>query len=211
MGAILKFDVRQMSRRIVTVLLAWLVLNVLVLALFVRPRVREFVTLQEESRPRLEALAKRQAEVEAEETFVEQLRQAETDLATLREQWLGDRRRRMVPIQLELARLAAQFGINLERVQYQNSELPNEGLERFAMVVPLEAGYGNLRKFLQAVENSDKFLVVERVALGQGREGGALLQLNITLATYFDAPHLPRERTRRPQPQAANDEGPGRT
>lgn len=190
MATLFKLDIRQMGRRIVTVLLVWLVVNVVVLAVFVRPRVQEFRTLQDESRPRLEALAQRQKEVEAEETFVEQLRQAETDLATLREEWLGDRRRRMVPIQLELARLAAQFNVNLERVQYENSELPAEGLERFAMVVPLEAGYGNLRKFLQAVENSDKFLVVERVALGQGKEGGALLQLNITLATYFDAPHL---------------------
>jgi Tfp pilus assembly protein PilO len=56
------------------------------------------------------------------------------------------------------------------------------------MVVPLEGGYANLRKFLQAVESSSKFLVIEQVALAQGHEGGAILQLNIALATYFDDP-----------------------
>lgn len=207
MAGVLKFDIRQMGRRIVTALLAWLVLNIVFLALFVRPRVREFRTLEEESRPRLEALAQRQQEVEEEEAFVEGLRQAETDLATLRHTVLGDRRSQMVPIQLELARLASQFNINLERVQYQNSDLVEEGLERMAMVVPLEAGYGNLRKFIQAVEGSEKFLVIERVALGQGKEGGSLLQLNITLATYFDAPRLRKkqenEDRRQPRRQRA--------
>ena len=70
------------------------------------------------------------------------------------------------------------------------------------MTVPLEGGYANLRRFLQAVEVSDKFLVVERVALGEGKRGGAMLQLSITLATYFDAPERykrgkERERRRR--------------
>jgi hypothetical protein len=56
------------------------------------------------------------------------------------------------------------------------------------MVLPLEGGYASLRGLLEAVERSDKFLVVERVTIGQGRDGGVLLQLNVTLATYFDAP-----------------------
>ena len=66
------------------------------------------------------------------------------------------------------------------------------------ITVPLEGGYSALRRFLQAVEHSSKFLLVERVALGKGKEGGVLLQLNITLATYFNAPE---ERLRKkPQP-----------
>ena len=39
-----------------------------------------------------------------------------------------------------------------------------------------------------SVENSEKFLVVERVALGEGKRGGVMLQLSISLATYFEAP-----------------------
>jgi len=56
------------------------------------------------------------------------------------------------------------------------------------MTVPLEGGYPNLRKFLQAVEHSDQFFVVERVSLARGKAGGKLLSLNIILATYFTAP-----------------------
>ena len=59
------------------------------------------------------------------------------------------------------------------------------------MIVPLQGGYAALRQFLNAVEESDKFLLVERVVLAQGQDGGVLLQLNITLTTYFDAPPAP--------------------
>ena len=51
-----------------------------------------------------------------------------------------------------------------------------------------DRNYANLRKFLQAVEESDKFLVVERVSLAKGKEGGSSLSLSISLATYFTAP-----------------------
>jgi Tfp pilus assembly protein PilO len=185
-----KFDIRQAGRPILTVLAVWLVLNIAFMLFLVRPKVREYANLERDSQPRIEALRERQAEVEGSEAFLSALQQAEADLSELRSGVLGTRGRQMVPIQLELDRLARQFSIDPDRIQYQNSNLIDEGLERFAMVVPLEAAYGNLRRFMQAVETSSKFLVIEKVSLGQSKEGGVILQLNITLATYFDAPHL---------------------
>ena len=41
---------------------------------------------------------------------------------------------------------------------------------------------------VQAVEESDKFLLVERVGLTKGKQGGRMLDLSISLATYFNAP-----------------------
>ncbi len=69
----------------------------------------------------------------------------------------------------------------------KNEILREEGLDRFAMVVPLQGGYASLRKFLQAVEASEKFLVVESVALDGLARGGTstTLNLNITVASYF--------------------------
>jgi Tfp pilus assembly protein PilO len=203
-----RFDIRQVSRKLVLACLVWLVLDVAWLGLVVRPRVYEYRRLDDQSHARIEALAARKAEVEARESFLNALRQAEQDLRELRTEWLGTRARQMVPVQLELSKLAQQFNIDLEQVQYQNSELEREALERFAMVVPLEGGYGNLRRFIQAVERSNKFLVIERVALGQTPEGGVLLQMNITLATYFDAPYLLR-RLQQESPRRERGERPG--
>jgi hypothetical protein len=189
-GSLRRFDVRQAGRPILALLAGWLVLNLAFMVFFARPKVRELAKLQQDSEPRIEALRKRQAEVEASEAFLAALRQAEADLSSLRTDVLSTRKRNLVPVQLELENIARQFNIDMDRVQYQNSQLIEEGLERFAMVVPLEAAYGSLRKFMQAVETSGKFLVIEKVSLGQSKEGGVMLQLNITLATYFDAPHL---------------------
>jgi Tfp pilus assembly protein PilO len=72
-------------------------------------------------------------------------------------------------------------------VQYENEQLDNGALERFAIVVPLAGGYAALRKFIQSVESSDSFLVIERVALDAGKSSD-VLELKITLATYFIAP-----------------------
>ena len=114
--------------------------------------------------------------------------QAELDLRRLRQEVLARREDRMIEVQLELKKLADQFSIDLDSVTFDNELLHDEELDKLVMVVPLEGGYANLRRFLQAVESSDKFLVVERVALGEGKHGGVMLQLSISLATYFDGP-----------------------
>jgi Tfp pilus assembly protein PilO len=196
----LRFDVRQAGKQILLVLVLLLVANVAFLTIFVRPRIRSFRSLREDSQPRLLAVQKRQKEVEGQEKFLATLEKSRKDLERFRSDVLSTRQKNMIEVQYELARLARQFNINMERVQYENEALEDESLERMAMVVPLAGGYSNLRKFVQAVEQSQKFLVLERVALETGQEGGVLLQLNITLATYFDSPEMRQaaESMRRP-------------
>jgi Tfp pilus assembly protein PilO len=184
------FDIRQSGRVILTVLLAVLALNIGFYAFLVRPMIRDFMDLETQNKPRLEELEARKTVVEGKEAFVEALDKATDDLTTLREEVLSTRQRRLVVVQLEVADLARRFDINLKRVQYDHNLLEDEGLDRMVMVVPLKGGYANLRQFIRAVEDSDEFLVIERIALDREKQGGVLLQLNITLATYFDAPGL---------------------
>ena len=194
MASKFRIDVRQASRDLLIVFGSVLVANALFYLLLVRPRTEEYRELTSENAPRLQALERREEGVRQQEEYLDALTLAETDLDRLRKDVLATRDLRMISVQAELARLADQFSINLDQVRYQNEALEDEGLERFAMVVPLEGGYANLRKFIQAVETSDRFLVIERVALAEGAEGGVLLQLNITLATYFDLPGARKER-----------------
>jgi len=198
----IRFDIRQAGKQVMLALAAVLAANLLFGALFVRPRIRAFEALNEDSLPRRQELQKRTKEVEAQEKYLAALEQSTKDLATLRSDILSTRQKRMIEVQYELARLARQFNINMERVQYENEALEDEALERMAMVVPLAGGYSSLRRFVQAVEQSDKFLVLERVALEQGQEGGAMLQLNLTLATYFDSPEMRAADEARKPPKA---------
>ena len=119
----------------------------------------------------------------------------------IREEVLSTKKQRMIAVQAELAQLCQQFHIDIESVDYDHDLLVREELDVLRMVVPLQGGYTVLRQFLQAVESSPNFLLIERVALGQGKDGGVQLQLSITLTTYFDPPdHLLQKSRPSPRP-----------
>ncbi len=182
-----RLDIRRGGRRIVMLLAALAALNVVFYVGLVEPKVREYQSLTEAREP-LGKLSERQKQVETHEAFRQAVEQAESDLRDLREGILSTRNQRLVEVEEELERLCREFGIDLNSVGFDNDLMLDEELDRFVMNVPLEGNYASLRKFLQAVEKSDEFLVVERVSLARGKEGGRTLSLSINLATYFVAP-----------------------
>lgn len=182
-----RFDIREASGRIALVLGALLVANAAVSVLLVRPKVVQYRQLTDESSPQLQVVKTREKQVEAKEAYVASMNKARDDMKRLAVDVLSTRQRRMIDVQLEVAKLVREFGIAFDRVQYENEILDNGAIERFGTVVPLNGGYTSLRKFIQAVESSGNFLVIERVVLGAGRSAD-VIELNITLATYFIAP-----------------------
>lgn len=182
------FDIRQHGRRVLAVLVVLVLVNVVVGLVVVQPKVREFRDLRDQYEPRRQEMQEFRVAVEARESYLARLDQAERDLAELYDEVLSTKERRMVIAQLEIAQLVRQFGVSADEYDYDNETLVDEGLDYMGMDIPLEGGYTNLRKFIEAVEESEKFLVIESVSLDQARDGGSLLQLNIRLATYFDAP-----------------------
>ena len=183
-----KFDIRQAGPRILIVLLVLAALNVGFYLLLTRPKMREYSGLAVGSQPQLTRLDERRNEVESQERYLEALRKAQQDLRRLRDEVLSTRELRMVEVQTELTELCGRFSIDIHSVTFDNDLLDQENLDKLIMVVPLQGNYANLRRFLQAVESSDKFLLVEQVALAEAKLGGVMLELNVTLATYFDSP-----------------------
>jgi len=162
-------------------------LNAVFFLLFVQPTMSSFRGLEDEQAP-YQKFNERREVVEKHEAFLAALQRAEQDLQSLQGEILSTRDERLVEVHAELAALCDRFGISLDAVSYDNELLLDEELDRHVMNVPLEGNYQNLRKFLQAVETSDKFLVVERVSLVTGKEGGVGLSLTVHLVTYFTAP-----------------------
>ena len=182
-----RLDIRQAGQRILIGLGAVALLNAGFYLALTQPAVKEYVLLSKEDEPFKQVTDRRQI-VEGHEEFLGAVQQAQQDLKSLSDEILSTRNKRLVDVQEELSRLCNRFGIPLDSVSSDSDLLLDEGLDRFSMNVPLEGNYQNLRKFLQAVEESDKFLVVERVSLAKGKEGGRGLSLNIGLVTYFTAP-----------------------
>ena len=103
---------------------------------------------------------------------------------------LGTKDVRMIRIQREVRAIATSLGMDPETIAYQPELLDKVGLIRFSVNVPLSGDYRNLRQFINKIEKSENFLIVDSVTLGGSKDGGALLDLNIHLSTFFDAPEV---------------------
>lgn len=182
-----RFDIREASVKIFVILGVLLLANAAIAVLVVRPKALRYRELTDLSSPQRQAVAKRETEVNQKEAYRAALEKARDDMKHLAADVLSTRQRRMIGVQLEVTTMARKFGIASDRVQYENPSEDKDALERFAIVVPLTGGYSSLRKFIQAVESSDNFLVIERVALGTGKSSDQV-ELHITLATYFISP-----------------------
>ena len=184
-----RFDIRDASGKIFLVLAALLAVNVVVSVLYVRPKVVRYRQLTDQTSPQRQVVAKRETDVVQKETYRASVEKVRDDMKHLAADVLSTRQRRMIGVQLEIAKLVREFGINGNRVAYENpsGDEKSSALERFGIVVPLTGGYTSLRKFIQAVESSENFLVIERVSLGTGKSND-VVELNITLATYFISP-----------------------
>jgi Tfp pilus assembly protein PilO len=183
-----RFDIRRQGLPVLVALIVLIVINTVAWALLVRPKASEhFDRTRGGGGEEQRLLQEYRDSVSGAEAYVTGLGKAADDWRYMRTEVLSTREEQLVVVMQELTRLCAEFRIDLNTVAIKNEILREEGLDRFAMVVPLEGGYSNLRRFLQAVEASDKFMVVERVALDGATQGAASrnLHLNITVASYF--------------------------
>lgn len=190
-----RFDLRQSARTVAFILGALALVNLVLYMVVIQPTVSDYDRLRSEDRP-FSKINETRSTVESQESYLQAVVTAKADLDDLNQERLSTKNERMVDVERELARLCKQFGINLREVSIDHDAMLEEGLERMTMDVPLEGGYRELREFLQAVEQSDEFLVVESVALTQADEDGRMLSLSIMVTTFFQAPQERVDRSR---------------
>lgn len=183
-----RFDLRESASMVIIAIALFCAANLAFAAMFIRPLSAQLRVLEADAGTKMERVTARKKTVEHLEAYVKQLETTKQNLIRLRDDVLSTRARKMIESQNEILDKAERFGTTWEQLRFENEPLLEEGLERMGVVVPLQGGYANLRKFVRAIESAERFLVIERVTLEQGRDGGALLQLQITLATYFMAP-----------------------
>ena len=85
-----------------------------------------------------------------------------------------------------LAVLAGRFGLELER---RTSDLERDEYERFGRLeatLRLAGRYGDIRRFIEAVETGPEFLIIDAIALSRrDTERGDGLVVTLGVATYF--------------------------
>lgn len=178
-------------RAVVLPLMVFLLANVAVLALGVFPLQQSVAGLKESE---VEALAARgqAVKLEAAAKAAQQSRdRAESELRKFYGQILpADVQAASQLTYSWLDSVARDSGVEFARSTFKEDELRESRLMRWTATAKLVGDYANVRKFLYAVETAEEFVIIEEVGLSQieGTRGGDLLELDLSLATYF----LPR-------------------
>ncbi len=95
---------------------------------------------------------------------------------------------RLTRILAEVRELATRSGLEPTNVNYGKEELEDHGLLRRSIEFSVEGTYLEFRRFVNLLELSDSFLVLERVGLRGGEEGGPELRIALGVSTLFTSP-----------------------
>jgi type IV pilus assembly protein PilO len=164
--------------------LAILLINVIVWVFFVLPKRNRIETLQSNYASLRTQVAADQKEVRALEARVKKLQQAQKDLKTIYSDVLVPRREGVTAIRLELETLARDLQIIRQDFSYDYKDLPEFKLQHFTLGVPVEGNYRNIRRFINSIERSKHFLILDRVDLSSEKKTEAV-NLDFVLSTYL--------------------------
>lgn len=195
-----RFDVRESRLRVGLILGALAVLNLGFYLVLNLPRI------QRESRDDArvsyadQALSDLSRRVNLMKGLEERFESEKAKVDRFYDEFLGSKETRMIKIQREIRSIATSFGMDPETITYQPELVEGAGVVRFQIDVPLVGDYRNLRQFISRIEKSEYFLIIDGVGLGDSQGGGALLDLSISLVTYFQTPEVERLETSRAKP-----------
>jgi hypothetical protein len=86
-------------------------------------------------------------------------------------------------ISSDLGKIAAGTGVRVSSVKYGQKDAPIEGLQRVEVEADLSGDYLQLVRFINALERSKLFFIVDELQLGSQQAG--IVKLQIKLETYL--------------------------
>jgi type IV pilus assembly protein PilO len=82
--------------------------------------------------------------------------------------------------------LAGRAGLAIDQISYQPKEIEGQGLLRYGLAFSVHGDYGQVKRFIDSLEKSDRLLVIDGLTLSGGREEGTTkVELRLQLATFF--------------------------
>lgn len=86
----------------------------------------------------------------------------------------------------EIFSLAEEAGLTIDRIGYDPKEMAGQGLLRYGLAFSVRGDYGQIKTFIYSLEQSQRLIVIDELALsGGGEPGQAQVELRLRLATFF--------------------------
>jgi hypothetical protein len=83
----------------------------------------------------------------------------------------------------ELGRVAAETGVKIEQVRYKPADTSSNGLQPIEMEADLSGSYTSLAHFINTLERSEMFFVINSITLGGEPQGS--VKLGVKLEAYL--------------------------
>lgn len=83
----------------------------------------------------------------------------------------------------DLGELASHAGLRTSGVQFEQKAVPNRGVTEVHISSSVEGNYASLIQFINGLERSKNFYVLDSLSLASAASG--TIRLNLTLRTYF--------------------------
>ena len=122
---------------------------------------------------------------QALEVAWEDARAAEDGLADFYSDRLATEERMLTTVIAKVKGLAAQAGLEPAAINYDKDEIQLQDLIQRTIVFGVDGTYGQLRQFINFLELSKSFLILEEVSLGSRDEESGVLGIDLTISTMF--------------------------
>lgn len=130
-------------------------------------------------------LVKLSAERQRLEETAEKVRTSRAEIDRFYSDRLSSENVRLTRILAEVRTLATRSGLAPTNINYGKEEIDGYGLLRRSIDFSVEGSYLEFRRFVNLLELSDSFLVLERVGLRESDDTGANLRINLGVSTLF--------------------------
>jgi Tfp pilus assembly protein PilO len=174
------------NQRIVqAVLLVLILANIPLYLVFVRPAIEADAGEQAHIQQVRQQVARRAATLNALRDIERKLKDSREKYKMFEREFLFSHDQGTSELLKELDAICAEAGLLRNRVAYRLNPDPVFGMQRLGIVLPIEGTYSNIRNFLNILENTSKFVIVESMALVSEREGTGTIRLDVSLSTLF--------------------------
>ena len=168
-------SIREVRKTLVPILIGLVVLDLACVGYLLSPAGRSRQARQRDLDALQQQLAAKRKEVLPTRGMDGKLKQASTDITAFYNERFPSQ---YSAVSDELGKLAADSGVQIAAVKYDDKDAPVEALRKLNIEVALSGSYLQEVKFINALERDKLFFVVDGVTLGE-QQGNVRLQLKV--------------------------------
>jgi type IV pilus assembly protein PilO len=138
---------------------------------------------------RVERLTSALAQLQAHRQALEEVKgKAEVNRLRVEEfygRWLSSEADRLTQVIAEVKRMARTSGVRTSGFRYPDEALEEFELIRRSLVFSVEGSYQQLRRFIDSLERSDQFLILEEIGVSDSGGDSSDIRVRMNVSTLF--------------------------